>query len=39
MKALLADTEKQEEEEISYELPKSEEIGTSLGSLFKGLKL
>ena len=39
MKALLADTEKQEEEEISYELPKTEEIGTSLGSLFKGLKL
>lgn len=39
MKALLADTAKQEEEEISYELPKSEEIGTSLGSLFKGLKL
>lgn len=38
MKALLADTEKQEEE-ISYELPKTEEIGTSLGSLFKGLKL
>ena len=39
MKSLLADTAKQEEEEISYELPKSEEIGTSLGSLFKGLKL
>ncbi len=39
MKALPADTEKQEEEEISYELPKTEEIGTSLGSLFKGLKL
>lgn len=38
MKALLADTEKQEED-ISYELPKTEEIGTSLGSLFKGLKL
>ena len=38
MKALLADAEKQEED-ISYELPKTEEIGTSLGSLFKGLKL
>ena len=38
MKALLAEEEKQEEE-ISFELPKTEEIGTSLGSLFKGLKL
>ena len=38
MKALQADTEK-EEEDVSYELPKTEEIGTSLGSLFKGLKL
>lgn len=38
MKALLEDVQK-EEEEISYDLPKTEEIGTSLGSLFKGLKL
>lgn len=38
MKTLLAEEEKQEEE-ISFELPKTEEIGTSLGSLFKGLKL
>lgn len=38
MKVLLVEEEKQDEE-ISYELPKTEEIGTSLGSLFKGLKL
>ena len=31
--------EKKEEEEIHVEIPKAEEIGTSLGDLFKGLKL
>ena len=37
MKAL--EEEKKEEEEIHVEIPKAEEIGTSLGDLFKGLKL
>ena len=37
MKAL--EEEKKEEEEIHVEIPKAEEIGTSLGALFKGLKL
>ena len=37
MKAL--EEEKKEEEEIQVEIPKTEEIGTSLGDLFKGLKL
>jgi small subunit ribosomal protein S1 len=36
MKALLA--EKKEEEEVKVEIPKSEEIGTSMGDLLKGLK-
>ena len=31
--------EKKEEEEIHVEIPKAEEIGTSLGDLFKGLEL
>ena len=31
--------EKKEEEEIHVEIPKAEAIGTSLGDLFKGLKL
>ena len=31
--------EKKEEEEIHVEIPKAEDIGTSLGDLFKGLKL
>ena len=31
--------QKKEEEEIHVEIPKAEEIGTSLGDLFKGLKL
>ena len=30
---------KKEEEEIHVEIPKAEDIGTSLGDLFKGLKL
>ena len=37
MKALIE--EAQEEEEIHVELPKSEEIGTTLGDLFKNIKL
>ena len=37
MKAL--EEEKKEEEEIHVEIPKAEDIGTSLGDLFKGLKL
>ena len=37
MKAL--EEEKKEEEEIHVEIPKAEEIGTSLGDLFKVLKL
>ena len=37
MKALMEEEEK--EEEIKVEIPKSEEIGTSLGDLFKNLKL
>ncbi|HBA62629.1 MAG TPA: hypothetical protein DCZ20_02100 [Lachnospiraceae bacterium] len=37
IKALLE--EKKEEEEIHVEIPKSENIGTSLGDLFKNLKL
>ena len=39
MKALLETTEEEKEEEPDYELPESEEISTSLGSLFKNLKL
>ena len=31
--------EKKEEEEIHVEIPIAEDIGTSLGDLFKGLKL
>jgi small subunit ribosomal protein S1 len=38
VKALAENTAEKEEEE-HYELPKSEAIGTSLGSLFKDLKL
>ena len=34
-----ARAKKKEEEEIHVEIPKAEEIGTSLGDLFKGLKL
>ena len=37
MKALMEEEEK--EEEMNVEIPKSEEIGTSLGDLFKNLKL
>ena len=36
MKAL---EEKDEEEDIKVEIPKSENIGTSLGDLFKNIKL
>ena len=39
IKALNAPTEEAEEEQISYDLPKSENIGTSLGSLFANIKL
>ena len=39
MKALLETTAEEKEEEPDYELPESEEISTSLGSLFKNLKL
>lgn len=38
IKALEENTE-EKEEEIHYELPESEEISTSLGSLFKNLKI
>lgn len=38
MKALNEIAE-EKEEEPDYELPESEEISTSLGSLFKNLKL
>lgn len=38
IKALI-EQEKEEEEIIEYELPKTEEIGTSLGDLFKNMKL
>lgn len=38
MKALIEILE-EKEEEPDYELPESEEISTSLGSLFKNLKL
>ena len=36
MKALLQ--EKQEEEEVKVEIPKAEEIGTSMGDLLKNFK-
>ena len=36
MKAL---EERDEEEDIKVEIPKSENIGTSLGDLFKNIKL
>lgn len=39
MKALIEEKQKQEEEEIRENIPKSEEIGTSLGDLLKNLKL
>ena len=39
MKALIEEKQKQEEEEIRENIPKSEEIGTSLGDLLKKLKL
>lgn len=39
MKALMEDQRKKEEEEMKVELPKSEEIGTSMGDLLKNLKL
>lgn len=35
----LADVSEPSEEILDYELPKGESIGTSLGSLLKGLKL
>lgn len=35
----LEEVPEEKEEEISYELPESEEISTSLGSLFKNLKI
>ena len=38
MKALI-EVPEEKEEEPDYELPESEEISTSLGSLFKNLKL
>lgn len=38
MKALI-EAPQEKEEETHFEIPKSENIGTSLGSLFKGLKL
>ena len=38
MKALI-EASQEKEEETHFEIPKSENIGTSLGSLFKGLKL
>ena len=37
MKALME--AKKEEEEIHVEIPKAENIGTSLGDLFKNIKL
>lgn len=37
MKAL--EEQKEEEEQVKVEIPKSEDIGTSLGDLFKNLKL
>ena len=37
MKAL--EEQKEEEEQIKVEIPKSEDIGTNLGDLFKNLKL
>ncbi len=39
MKALLEKKEEVVEEEIDYEIPKAENIGTSLGDLFKNIKL
>lgn len=39
IKALTETVEEEKEEEPDYELPESEEISTSLGSLFKNLKI
>ena len=40
IKALVEDAEKAEQEEIEkIEIPKSEELTTNLGSLFKNIKL
>jgi small subunit ribosomal protein S1 len=39
MKALEEDAPAEEVEEVTFKLPESKEIGTSLGSLLKGLKL
>ena len=39
IKALMEEKESEEEPEEKIELPKSEAIGTSLGDLFKNLKL
>ena len=39
MKALMEVPEEEEEEVIDYELPEAEEATTTLGSLFKNIKL
>ena len=39
MKALMEVPEEKEEENIDYDLPQAEELTTSLGSLFKNMKL
>jgi len=39
MKALMEAPEEEEEEVIDYELPEAEEATTTLGSLFKNIKL
>ena len=40
IKALAEDAEKEQEEELEHvEIPKAEAIGTSLGDLFKNIKL
>jgi hypothetical protein len=39
MKALEEDAPAEEVVEVTFKLPESKEIGTSLGSLLKGLKL
>ena len=39
MKALMEVPEEDEEEVIDFELPEAEEVTTSLGSLFKNIKL
>lgn len=39
IKALTEDPNKEEEAEIDYELPQTESIGTSMGDLFKNIKL